>query len=113
MSRRFPRNSLKNTRINYFFSPLLLFHSLFIYYLFTEDPTAAAGSAGAAQRAEKDETPMEVDELISDPSFLQNVLENLPGVDPQSETIRSMVGSLNKDKDKAKGDKTKKEDGSS
>lgn len=56
---------------------------------------------------------MEVDELISDPSFLQNVLENLPGVDPQSETIRSMVGSLNKDKDKAKGDKTKKEDGSS
>ena len=54
---------------------------------------------------------MEVDDLISDPSFLQNVLENLPGVDPQSEAIRDVVGSLNKDK-KA-GDKTKKDDSSS
>lgn len=54
---------------------------------------------------------MEVDELISDPSFLQNVLENLPGVDPQSEAIRDVVGSLNKDKNK--GDKTTKKDESS
>ncbi|XP_037040016.1 26S proteasome non-ATPase regulatory subunit 4 [Bradysia coprophila] len=45
-----------------------------------------------------EETPMEVDEVISDPEFLQSVLENLPGVDPQSETIRDAVGSLNKDK---------------
>lgn len=47
---------------------------------------------------------MEVDEVINDPDFLQSVLENLPGVDPQSETIRDAVGSLNKDK---KGDKDK------
>lgn len=53
---------------------------------------------------------MEVDELISDPSFLQNVLENLPGVDPQSETIRDVVGSLNKDK--AAKDAKKKDDSS-
>lgn len=43
---------------------------------------------------------MEVDEVISDPEFLQSVLENLPGVDPQSDTIRDAVGSLNKDKEK-------------
>lgn len=54
---------------------------------------------------------MEVDdELISDPSFLQSVLENLPGVDPQSETIRDVVGSLNKDKNKGGDKAAKKED---
>lgn len=45
---------------------------------------------------------MEVDEdyneVITDPEFLQSVLENLPGVDPQSEAIRGVVDSLNKDK---------------
>jgi len=51
-----------------------------------------------AKRPKPEETPMEVDEVISDPEFLQSVLENLPGVDPQSETIRDAVGSLNKDK---------------
>jgi len=39
-------------------------------------------------------------EVIGDPAFLQSVLENLPGVDPQSEAVRDAVGSLNKDKDK-------------
>lgn len=80
-------------------------------FLLTEDP-AAPGATAAAGRARVEETPMEVDELISDPSFLQNVLENLPGVDPQSEAIRDVVGSLNKDK-AAKGDKTKKDDSAS
>lgn len=55
-----------------------------------------------AKRQKKDETPMEVDEdineVITDPEFLQSVLENLPGVDPHSEAIRDAVGSLNKDK---------------
>jgi len=53
-----------------------------------------------AKRAKKDETPMDVDEdeVITDPAFLQSVLENLPGVDPQSEAIRGAVDSLNKDK---------------
>lgn len=48
---------------------------------------------------------MEVDEVISDPEFLQSVLENLPGVDPQSETIRDAVGSLNKENKDKKSDK--------
>ncbi|XP_044740254.1 26S proteasome non-ATPase regulatory subunit 4 isoform X2 [Chrysoperla carnea] len=47
--------------------------------------------------------PMEVDqiddysEVMNDPAFLQSVLENLPGVDPQSEAIRQAVGSLKKE----------------
>ncbi|KAK0168189.1 hypothetical protein PV327_002014 [Microctonus hyperodae] len=54
------------------------------------------------------EEAMEVEEdyaaVMSDPTFLQNVLESLPGVDPQSEAVRQAVDSLhqnslqNKDK---------------
>lgn len=61
-----------------------------------------------AKRPKQEESPMDVDEVISDPEFLQSVLENLPGVDPQSETIRDAVGSLNKDKKPSSGDKSKK-----
>uniref|UniRef100_A0A6B2E443 26S proteasome non-ATPase regulatory subunit 4 n=1 Tax=Phlebotomus kandelakii TaxID=1109342 RepID=A0A6B2E443_9DIPT len=72
-----------------------------------QDPVAQAPA-----RPKKEETPMEVDEdyneVISDPAFLQSVLENLPGVDPQSEAIRDAVGSLNKDK---KSDKDKDKQG--
>jgi len=61
-----------------------------------------------AKRPKKEETPMDVDEdyneVITDPAFLQSVLENLPGVDPQSEAIRGAVDSLNKEK---KSDKDK------
>lgn len=46
-------------------------------------------------------------EVMSDPAFLQSVLENLPGVDPQSEAIRQAVGSL-KDSKKKDDDKDKK-----
>lgn len=51
-----------------------------------------------AKRPKQDEQAMDVDDVITDPEFLQSVLENLPGVDPQSETIRDAVGSLSKDK---------------
>jgi len=59
------------------------------------------------------ETPMDVDgdddysEVMNDPAFLQSVLENLPGVDPQSEAVRQAVGSLSKDKEKQEKDKQK------
>ncbi|XP_037812815.1 26S proteasome non-ATPase regulatory subunit 4 [Lucilia sericata] len=64
-----------------------------------------------AKRPKTEENaPMDVDEdyseVIGDPAFLQSVLENLPGVDPQSEAVRDAVGSLSKDKDK-KGDSEK------
>lgn len=45
---------------------------------------------------------MEVEEdLMSDTEFLQSVLENLPGVDPHSETVRQAL-EQNKEKDKNK-----------
>ena len=50
-------------------------------------------------------------EVMNDPEFLQQVLENLPGVDPQSEAIQSAMSSLTKkdDKDSKKdSDKDKK-----
>ncbi|KAK3921849.1 26S proteasome non-ATPase regulatory subunit 4 [Frankliniella fusca] len=65
-------------------------------------------------KAKPSETPMEVDgdedltEVMNDPAFLQSVLENLPGVDPQSEAVRQAVGSLSKDKEKQEKDKKEK-----
>lgn len=47
-------------------------------------------------------------EVMNDPSFLQSVLENLPGVDPQSEAIRQAVGNLKDKKKEDKDDKQKK-----
>lgn len=71
-------------------------------------------SAGASASVTKEE-PMEVEadedysEVMNDPAFLQSVLENLPGVDPQSEAIRQAVGSLKeKKKDDKSDDKQKK-----
>ncbi|VEN46270.1 unnamed protein product [Callosobruchus maculatus] len=67
--------------------------------------SSASNTNTSATKAE----PMEVEgdedysEVMNDPAFLQSVLENLPGVDPQSEAIKQAVGSL---KDKKKDDKT-------
>ncbi|KAG5900025.1 hypothetical protein JTB14_009105 [Gonioctena quinquepunctata] len=67
-----------------------------------------AQESSASTAAPKEEEPMEVEadedysEVMNDPAFLQSVLENLPGVDPQSEAVRQAVGSL---KDKKKEDK--------
>ncbi|CAD7005516.1 26S proteasome non-ATPase regulatory subunit 4 [Ceratitis capitata] len=63
-----------------------------------------------AKRPKTEENqPMDVDEdyseVIGDPAFLQSVLENLPGVDPQSEAVRDAVGSLSKEKEKEKDKK--------
>ncbi|XP_063054675.1 26S proteasome non-ATPase regulatory subunit 4-like isoform X2 [Engraulis encrasicolus] len=47
--------------------------------------------AGAAAEETKDEEDYDV---MQDPEFLQSVLENLPGVDPNNEAIRNAMGSL-------------------
>lgn len=71
-----------------------------------------SAAAAASEPAVKKEEAMEVEgdedysEVMNDPSFLQSVLENLPGVDPQSEAIRQAVGNL---KDKKKDDKDDKQ----
>jgi len=59
------------------------------------------------------EEAMDVEEdyaaVMSDPAFLQSVLENLPGVDPHSEAVRQAVGSLQQNKDKEKEKEKDKE----
>lgn len=52
----------------------------------------------------QDEAESEDYEMIRDPAFLLYVLENLPGVDPQSETVRNALGELTQG-DTAKKDK--------
>ncbi|KAL1488351.1 hypothetical protein ABEB36_014828 [Hypothenemus hampei] len=62
------------------------------------------------------EEPMEVEAdddedysaVMNDPTFLQSVLESLPGVDPQSEAVRQAVGTLKDKKNEKPDDKQKK-----
>jgi len=43
-------------------------------------------------------------EVMNDPAFLQSVLQNLPGVDPESDAVRSAMGALKDEKDEKKKD---------
>lgn len=66
----------------------------------------------AAPAEENMDVSEEYAEVMNDPAFLQSVLENLPGVDPQSEAIRNAMSTIKKDtkdeKDKdAKGSGSK------
>ncbi|XP_070540131.1 26S proteasome non-ATPase regulatory subunit 4-like [Ptychodera flava] len=49
-------------------------------------------------------------EVMSDPAFLQSVLENLPGVDPSSEAIKNAMGTLTQQPKSDDKDKKKKDD---
>lgn len=89
-----------------------------------QDDAASTPTGGAAEQMEVDEQPEKAkeeeedySEAMNDPAFLQNVLENLPGVDPQSDAVRQAVGAVtgktssssDKDKkDKKEGDKSDK-----
>jgi len=67
----------------------------------------AGGSGGGAESMDVDDKPGEDEdysEVMNDPAFLQSVLQNLPGVDPQSEAIKNAVGAV---KDEKKDDKDK------
>merc|ERR1712106_232404 len=46
-------------------------------------------------------------EAMNDPAFLQSVLQNLPGVDPQSEAVRNAMGAMKEDKEEKKEDDKK------
>uniref|UniRef100_A0AAX7SYM7 26S proteasome non-ATPase regulatory subunit 4 n=1 Tax=Astatotilapia calliptera TaxID=8154 RepID=A0AAX7SYM7_ASTCA len=51
--------------------------------------------AGAGADIDSSEAKDEEDyDVMQDPEFLQSVLENLPGVDPNNEAIRNAMGSL-------------------
>ncbi|KAJ8316787.1 hypothetical protein KUTeg_004691 [Tegillarca granosa] len=62
----------------------------------------------ASKAEEKKPTDDDYSEVMNDPEFLQSVLENLPGVDPQSEAIQNAMSSLTKDA-KKKDDSSKKD----
>lgn len=66
-------------------------------------------SSSAKPKDEAMEVEEDYSEVMNDPDFIQSVLENLPGVDPQSDAVRQAVGLVSKDsKDKdSKNDKDK------
>lgn len=83
-----------------------------------EEQIALAMQMSMQQDAPAAEESMDVSEeyaeVMNDPAFLQSVLENLPGVDPQSEAIRNAMSTIKKDKDdKDEKDKDGKGPGSS
>ena len=43
-------------------------------------------------------------QLVTDPEFLQTVLQNLPGVDPNSEAVKEALGESKKNEDDKKKD---------
>jgi len=68
------------------------------------------GPSGAAEESmEVDDKDQDYSEVMNDPAFLQSVLQNLPGVDPQSEAVRNAMGAMKDtkkdDKDEKKSDK--------
>ncbi|XP_028164927.1 26S proteasome non-ATPase regulatory subunit 4 [Ostrinia furnacalis] len=77
-----------------------------------EEQIALAMQMSMQQDAPAAEESMDVSEeyaeVMNDPAFLQSVLENLPGVDPQSEAIRNAMSTIKKDKDE-KDDKDQKD----
>merc|ERR1719449_305462 len=83
----------------------------------TEEEIAYAMQMSMADVEKSEEAPksesMDVDEkeddyseVMNDPAFLQSVLQNLPGVDPQSEAVRNAMGAMKDEKkDEKKEDK--------
>ncbi len=65
-------------------------------------------SGGAT--AKDDDEDDDYSEAMNDPAYLQSVLESLPGVDPQSEEVRSAMGSLTGQQRKEQEDKKKEEE---
>ncbi|XP_066124040.1 26S proteasome non-ATPase regulatory subunit 4 isoform X1 [Saccopteryx bilineata] len=72
---------------------------------------AASADIDASSAMDTSEPTKEEDDydVMQDPEFLQSVLENLPGVDPNNEAIRNAMGSLASQATKD-GKKEKKEE---
>lgn len=60
----------------------------------TEDKAAMSSAKSKDEAMEVEE---DYSEVMNDPEFIQSVLENLPGVDPQSDAVRQAVGLVSKD----------------
>eukprot|EP00116_Pleurobrachia_bachei_P017595 sb/3477857/ len=70
--------------------------------------TTATPSEGASTTTTATAEPMSADDVMADvmadPEFLQQVLTDLPGVDPSSDAVKSVMGNIQK------GSKNKKDD---
>nr|XP_014348381.1 PREDICTED: 26S proteasome non-ATPase regulatory subunit 4 isoform X6 [Latimeria chalumnae] len=75
-------------------------------------PGGCADEIGAAMDTSEPAKEEDDYDVMQDPEFLQSVLENLPGVDPNNEAIRNAMGSLasqtSKDSKKDKKEEEKK-----
>lgn len=78
-----------------------------------EEQIALAMQMSMQQDGQQAEENMDVAEeyaeVMNDPAFLQSVLENLPGVDPQSEAIRNAMSTIKKDSSKDEKDEKDKD----
>ncbi|KAI5740828.1 hypothetical protein M8J76_007646 [Diaphorina citri] len=76
----------------------------------TQEPAASSSKAPASAAAsdEAKAEPMDTDEMVNDAAFLQSVLENLPGVDPQSAEVRHALSSSAEKPAKKKDEKKEK-----
>jgi len=73
----------------------------------SDKPEGASGSQGE-ENMDVDDKEQDYSEVMNDPAFLQSVLQNLPGVDPQSEAVRNAMGAFKEDKEKKDEEKDKK-----
>ncbi|EMP27976.1 26S proteasome non-ATPase regulatory subunit 4 [Chelonia mydas] len=71
----------------------------------TSEPTKGVGSDSLYMDVQEEDDY----DVMQDPEFLQSVLENLPGVDPNNEAIRNAMGSLASQASKENKDKKEEE----
>ncbi|CAK8671390.1 unnamed protein product [Clavelina lepadiformis] len=75
--------------------------------------TETAASANYQQKMEAADYEESDEEVITDPEFLQSVLQSLPGVDPQSDAVRQAMSELTQPRrsnnDKKEEDSSKKD----
>jgi len=66
--------------------------------------------ATADESMDVDDKDQDYSEVMNDPAFLQSVLQNLPGVDPDSEAVRAAMGAMKDEKKDEKKKDEKKDD---
>nr|XP_020653913.1 26S proteasome non-ATPase regulatory subunit 4 isoform X1 [Pogona vitticeps] len=76
---------------------------------FGQGESAEADSSADMDTSEPTKEEDDYD-VMQDPEFLQSVLENLPGVDPNNEAIRNAMGSLASQASKENKDKKEEEE---
>lgn len=75
------------------------------------DAAAGPSTSGAgAESMDVDETKEDYTQEMNDPNFLKSVLENLPGVDPQSDAVKQAVGAMSGSSKDTDEEKKKKEE---